>query len=49
MWARKLAPWAETVCSLEETKVVEKALVAGVGKDVSLVCGEGSFQRDVRG
>jgi len=28
MWARKLAPWAETVCSSEETKEAAKALVA---------------------
>ena len=28
MWARKLAPWAETVCSSEDTKEAAKALVA---------------------
>jgi hypothetical protein len=36
MCARKLAPWAETVCSVEETKVVEKALVAGGGRESAL-------------
>ena len=36
MWARKLAPWAEVVCSVREAKTGLKALVAGRKGIVSL-------------